>query len=82
MRPCKACGRQIEFVSTNYGGHMPVDVGSDVSGLAPIGTYVTGNGEVYRVQEGEEVYFSKEDRARVPHWKTCSNPEAFRRSEK
>jgi len=64
LTPCRSCGRMIEFIRTDDGKDVPVD-------LAPPIYRPTG-----RVENGRPIWVRYRD-ARVSHFVTCKNPEPF-----
>lgn len=75
MSRCKACGKDITWIKTPAGKHMPVEsygFYSSVSG----GTVVLPNGEVMPAAK-----LSKLIKAYRPHWGNCLAAAQFKKKE-
>lgn len=80
----RECRAEIYKPLTEKGRHMPVDVDPNPAGnlVWRQADYGTGRLEwrMHAIGKGEHV--DPGERRFMPHWKTCTSPEAFRRREK
>ena len=81
MSLCKGCGAPLEWIRTAEGRYMPVDPKPVfvIEGPGP-DSFITDEGEVIT---GRRALPEEERRelkvAFVPHWKTCTAADSFRR---
>lgn len=83
MKVCEKCGAKIDFIKTQRGGFMPVNVGlvGYTVGSSGKDTVVTPSGEVLKkVKVTDQPPFLGQ--GYIPHWVTCGDPDAFRKSDK
>ncbi len=81
MSVCKYCGREIDWVHTDGGKMMPIDLDAVF--------VIEGEGNEIFITDEEGTITGREARpeeerrelpvAFVPHWRTCTNAMDFRR---
>ena len=69
MARCKACGSEIEWVTTTKGNSMPLDIGEVAGG----NVMILLNGKACIVKPDPDVIRS------VSHFSTCPEAETFRK---
>ncbi len=79
-RPCKACGAQIIWIKTPAGKAIPCDLNAVYYARTRYSNtrVVLPNGEVILAEIVRD-YAHAEGYGYIPHWSTCTNPDAFRR---
>ncbi len=92
-RPCKACGKMIEFVEVpGRSKKNPVDarpvpvalddrcgfVGWDEKTMAPVHGWVMNAAKRDEAEAFAKAHNTTIAWAWMPHWKTCSDPDRFR----
>lgn len=79
MSWCRECHAEIRFAPTEKGSSMPLNAAPNPEG--PI--ILLGHpGTVHWLSEKEKTEMATDGVLRyrfMPHWKTCSNPDAFRK---
>ena len=83
MPKCKACGAEIEFIKTPAGKYMPCSAEWVNYKIVPEGdkTIVTVSGEVKKCTFDCTV-LDCDGAGHIPHWKTCTHADKFRRGNK
>lgn len=79
-RQCKACGELIRFIKTAGGKSIPCNFNEVYYKQTRHSRerVVTPNGEVLAAEIVQN-YAEAEGLGYIPHWSTCTNPDAFRR---
>lgn len=78
MARCKRCGREIKWIDTPAGKHMPVDPDRKPYREGGCEVFITDRGDMIRGNTpfGPEPV---DGYAYTPHWATCPYAEEFRR---
>jgi hypothetical protein len=77
--PCEApaCAEPIFFAATGPGRSIPLDAEPDPAGNTAAYCNASGTWVARVLHRGEQA--ASHEKTYMPHWKTCKDPDAFRR---